>query len=83
MAKNRVLTIFYCTIYYCICFKYVLLGMVVEKTQGHICHDYLEGDHCDPRDCNLDCRDKWKGTGTCEPPTGTPLTRTCYCTYDC
>jgi len=55
----------------------------VEKTQGHICHDYLEGDHCDPKDCNLDCRDKWKGTGTCEPPTGTPLTRTCYCTYDC
>ncbi|KAG7636059.1 Transposon En/Spm-like [Arabidopsis thaliana x Arabidopsis arenosa] len=83
MAKNRVLTIFYGAIYYCICFKYVLLGMVVEKTQGHICHDYLEGDHCDPRDCNLDCRDKWKGTGTCEPPTGTPLTRTCYCTYDC
>ena len=34
----------------------------MEKTQRHICHDYLKGDHCDPRDCNLDCRDKWKGT---------------------
>ena len=34
----------------------------MEKTQGHICHDYLKGDYCDPRDCNLDYRDKWKGT---------------------
>ena len=30
----------------------------MEKTQRHICHDYLKGDYCDPRDCNLDCRDK-------------------------
>ena len=55
----------------------------MEKTQRHICHDYLKGDHCDRRDCNLDCRDIWKGTGTCEPLTSTPLTRTCYCSYNC
>ncbi|KAG7564314.1 S locus-related glycoprotein 1 binding pollen coat protein [Arabidopsis suecica] len=62
---------------------FFVIGMVMEKTQGHICHSYIEAEHCEVAQCNQMCAAKWKGTGTCEPPTGTPLTQTCYCAFNC
>ncbi|KAL9286229.1 putative defensin-like protein 129 [Arabidopsis thaliana] len=77
MTKNTALTIFMVVL---------VIGMVMEETQGDTCHEYLYPEKCENNQCNSECATKFKEVGVfgfCVPPRSEPTEQFCICSYNC